>query len=106
MYSKNLSDHFFQFTYFSGGLRGQSFFSFLTHLIFMCLSCMKRKRSKTFQNLRIFHSTTLKTASGGSSKWHLAAVQTAAKCHMRRLSSVAKCGVARSFSGSSSEPSE
>jgi hypothetical protein len=31
---------------------------------------------------------------------------TAAKCHMRRLASVAKCGVARSFSGGSSKPSE
>jgi hypothetical protein len=38
-----------------------------------------------------FHCiTTLKTASGGSSKWHLAAVQTAAKCQVQRLASVGK----------------
>jgi hypothetical protein len=49
---------------------------------------------------------TWKKESGGGSKKHLTAVQTAAKCYVRQLASVGKCGVARSFSGSSSKSSE
>jgi hypothetical protein len=45
-------------------------------------------------------------ASGGGSYKQIAAVQTAAKYLMRRLASIEKCGVARSFSGGSSKPSE